>query len=116
MGPLESHAAGAVPSTLRKHFHFKKDDPRGDSDHYHLYCYYRTSGPEWSKGKFHTEWSIADTENATTPDPKALAQERYRCECRALREADRGGVAPRERLSARARWYAYQEPAMPHIP
>ena len=77
MGALESHAPGAVPSTIRDHFRFVKDDPRGDSDHYHLYCYYRTSGPQWSEGKFHTEWSVADTENATAPDPEALARERY---------------------------------------
>ena len=76
MGALERHAPGAVPSTLRKHFRFTKDDPRGDVDRYHIYCYYRTSGPQWTKGKFHTEWSISDTEKATAADPDALRRER----------------------------------------
>ena len=76
MGALKKHAAGAVPDTLSRHFHVTKDDPLGDRDHYHLYCYYRNADANGSKGKFHRDWSVSHTEIATSADSEALANNR----------------------------------------
>lgn len=76
MGALDRHARGAVPGTLSRHFHFTVDGRLGDSDHYHLYCYYVNGDAARSRGKFHTDWHVSGTDRAMAADEKALADDR----------------------------------------
>src|SRR2546428_11530454 len=76
MNVLDDHLAGAVPSTLEEHFRFVEDAPDGDRVRYHLYCYYRGSGPGSLGDKYHQEWFISATEATVARDAQALVAER----------------------------------------
>jgi len=66
-----------VPDDLESRFTYLHDDPTGDFERFHLYCYYRHGTDSGGRAdKFHHTWTISGTQWQTTRNQKALEARR----------------------------------------